>query len=1455
MKNLAKFFVAVAALFVGVSCVNDTTEDLGQQIVGKGQTVLTVSVGSRTSLGEKGENGYPVYWSEGDKLSLNGVASAALVEVAEQSTVATFTWEGVHEKPFFLAYPATTKKNTVKFAASQKFVEGTFAQNAVPMYAYAADSEDDIKLDYLAGVLRVGIYAEVVTTVFDMYLKNISEDGPIAGTFDCSNDGVLTPTEDATSRIDYNAKNVVLSQDAAAPTYFHIAVPKGTYKSLRLTIVTDKGTMTARVKADGTNKPEIAAGQVREFDSIKFNAESGIILTINTIDDLFLFAEMVKDGTFDETYDKVVLGDDIYVDPATKPWVSIDGFNGIFDGRNHKIYNLNAPLFGETCATIHNLVIAAPKISLAQAKIGAIASHLTRKDPYAGSLYNCHTELVDGEGYVEYSGVATIETAEEVHLGGLVGQTDSSHCAIENCTNYVKVSFPANAIAASMRVGGIAGYNSAAPLTNVKNYGTIDLKGTVKIGLPTTIEVEQPDGTKEEVDARISRYLVGGICGLGTSNVTNAENHGDINIAGEYEMQGKEYPTQGFAGCFGAKHSGTTTHEVHNYGKLNISVTINDGDVYSNAPVYIGGVAAYAGSSKFTNCSNDKKATITVSGEHNYSALAEDNDGVKMYHGAALRIAGVVSRGPNADGYQYENIVNDADIICNVKAPKTSVQIGGCFNDNNKSQHTNVVNNGNITFGADAVCGNKLHIGGVASRHGSVNPDGWVNNGNINFLGTSKQLHAGGVVGYSSVAVKNCTNTGCLNIAGKSSCTDGVYHWKVGGIAGCTNNVVSCTNGVEGSTAKGVITISTTGLTPTLNWPGDDGEGTTFGGIVGHAASGAVTDCTNHGSIELASEFTSRPANKNIAITLGGISGYCGGNVVNGTNNGSVTFSGNISVTADLTVSGICARNGNNKGCTGCTNNGAIVVSGDTSYSMSVAGIVTLCASGTYSGLTNNGPITVSGKTATLNVGGIVSHETSNKTANVLFDNCHNTVKGVITVSGATYTDLHVGGLAGQVVHATAPSRTIKNCSNAANITIANTVTVSGKNHIGGITGYWLSKEATDSINGCTNSGKLEFAGTSTSALYFGGIVGWSKKGIIEACTNKGEVVFSGKAKTNAFISGVAGVGCHKIKDCWNNANITATSTSTVTNYILLGGLCGSGSYYETEGLTSSASGAAAALVPLTVEGGGCGFVDEAKTQKPVITIETTPSKTPRIGGVVGYLASIATSAETYHTLQGITNNADIVYNSGGSIKNASVGGILGHTGGTINFKNCTNNGNLTLKKNAKYMGGMTGSYINGTGYSVANWESLTNNGNITVEAATDGPWPAGILPRTKDTPASTWKNMHNNGDITVASNVAVTTYLGGMGSVTGASFSYCSNTGNLCAYNTTSAGIYVAAMNCIVTKCTNCLISGTVQRKADAAPVTLSEETYLTYTFQKAATADKIVDCYFTGPFVPEAK
>ena len=77
MKNLTKIFFAVAAL-VAVSCTTDVTENLGVE-VGQGVTEITLSLEeSRTQLGEKAGESFPLYWSTGDKISVNGVESNAL---------------------------------------------------------------------------------------------------------------------------------------------------------------------------------------------------------------------------------------------------------------------------------------------------------------------------------------------------------------------------------------------------------------------------------------------------------------------------------------------------------------------------------------------------------------------------------------------------------------------------------------------------------------------------------------------------------------------------------------------------------------------------------------------------------------------------------------------------------------------------------------------------------------------------------------------------------------------------------------------------------------------------------------------------------------------------------------------------------------------------------------------------------------------------------------------------------------------------------------------------------------------------------------------------------------------------------------------------------------------------------------------------------------------------------
>ena len=76
MKKQLTLFTFVALLFAG--CTIDTTTD---NFVGSdGVTTITVTTpATRTSLGEKEGDTYPVYWSEGDQIVVNGRRSSEVV--------------------------------------------------------------------------------------------------------------------------------------------------------------------------------------------------------------------------------------------------------------------------------------------------------------------------------------------------------------------------------------------------------------------------------------------------------------------------------------------------------------------------------------------------------------------------------------------------------------------------------------------------------------------------------------------------------------------------------------------------------------------------------------------------------------------------------------------------------------------------------------------------------------------------------------------------------------------------------------------------------------------------------------------------------------------------------------------------------------------------------------------------------------------------------------------------------------------------------------------------------------------------------------------------------------------------------------------------------------------------------------------------------------------------------
>ena len=127
MKKLTKLFLAVAAGMFALACVNDATEDLGVKIEGDKGGVYEVAISleeSRTQLGEKVDGIYPLYWSEGDAISINGINSLPLVAGGEAN--ATFNFSQAVARPFCVVYPATAGVGEgtvypVTFASTQPY--------------------------------------------------------------------------------------------------------------------------------------------------------------------------------------------------------------------------------------------------------------------------------------------------------------------------------------------------------------------------------------------------------------------------------------------------------------------------------------------------------------------------------------------------------------------------------------------------------------------------------------------------------------------------------------------------------------------------------------------------------------------------------------------------------------------------------------------------------------------------------------------------------------------------------------------------------------------------------------------------------------------------------------------------------------------------------------------------------------------------------------------------------------------------------------------------------------------------------------------------------------------------------------------------------------------------------------------------------------------------------------
>ena len=1184
MKNLTKLFLAVVALFA-YSCVTDTTGDLGVELGGGQTTEITLSLEeSRTQLGEKVDGVYPLYWSEGDIIAVNGVASTALTAQQAGSSAATFTINGTLTAPYCIAYPAAPV-GQVLFAENQVHAgDTTFGKGVSTMYAYGDSTGTE--LNHLTGVLKIGITGSANLTYAQI---STIDRAPIAGAFALDFEkGELKATETSKSVINYSfGEGVQLSGDA---TYLHVAVPAGVYDELYVTLYDNEGgVMYATIKADDT-KP-LTAGNIREFKSAIAYAPNAEVFVVKDVASFKEFAAQAATLTKDVLF----VAD---VDMSGEAWTPIEGYAGTLLGNGYAINGLTAPLFGTTNASFKGLHLTELNINeTTTPNVGAFARYLTATDNVTPTIENCSA-----------SGKITV-----------------------NCPEY---TFQSKGKYLEFSVGGIIGYVAGAGVHNCVSRVDIDIKQMVAQSNTSAV-------------SPVIGGIVGALNLFAKSDKTNVlapmsncVNYGDFTVANGTDNGETGYLTLSLGGCIGVQYNNnfTTLDTLTNYGDITF-----DANFSPSAEVQIGGVGGYFYTKGATNFTNHGKITLN-SGKYFYTrvggvigyavsdpiiANAYNNGDITINEGvetSSLIVGGIVATQTytQSGGGSLTNSINRGDITLESNMPDYEgyYMIGG-ITGWNQCAIENCENYGNITSSSrlfDATDDETtLSIGGIAGYKTIAAIRNSKNDGDVTFTGSVEtteaakladvNLNIGALVGYSTYAFYDMFNEGDITIEAKVA-----GKLRVGGMG-------AVCYGPRTSTIKGNITIKS-GTTV--------GDTIYIGGIGGTIKAGSETTSACNILVE-----------EGVIVAgdayIGGYAGYFYSNTLTTSINESrVEINGSIG--KKLYGAGIAGTA--RKPITDCTNKGAFIVNATIGNAAGIGGIIGYVVEDDQkasTNLTNEAPISFLGKAVmgTFYIGGVIGYIDHSGTHSNLINKeggvvtvatsddsaCAFRIGGAIgavrdAVSNVTnyapmyvsggYADLHIGGavcsqynydrtglanygtitadgvkatddtLIGGIGAGGANLKVWSNSHNYGNIIVTDKSVFNKSLYVGGFFGKGEPSVNYAKVDGCSNEGNITVssqsgAGVGANAgayLRIGGLAGTIKPvdtaadffTVANGYVNKGHITYNGTHTGDVMIGGFTGEMTYYDAEKWsgtivNQGNINYNGTATGKSYV--GGLIG----------------------------------------------------------------------------------------------------------------------------------------------------------------------------------------------------------------------------------------------------------------------------------------------------------
>ena len=1117
MKNLAKIFMVIVVAFAAYSCVADATEDLGVQLE-VGQTTITLSLEeSRTQLGDKTDAGlYPLLWSEGDAIAVNGVVSDALSAEQAGKSSATFRLNGVQNYPYNVVYPAPAENveanadgcYPIVFPATQEYVEGNIDGKSVLMYGHAESVNDGLSLTYLTGILRFAIKGDV--TLSNMIVA--AENGAIAGTYyvDCATGALTAQKESLGGAVTVSfGDGLALSADEA--TLIHVAVPQGEYGTISIVLNTvDDQHMYAKFNSDGDK--QIKAGKVREFTEFVFVNNTDIetnVFEISDIETLNLFAELVATNKFAPRNEAKLVAP---IDMTGVEWTPIEGFNYTFNGNDQTITGLTAPLFGSAGANIKDLTLADVNIaSNGLLTLGAVACVLTD-----GSISNCKVS-----GTINVSNTAaTIASGADayttVNYGGVVGRAGGDVISCVNLANITvnQVAKSANTVAVHPIIGGVVGYSVAGCVTNCVNGNEAKTAGAINYHDTHATQLYVPhvggvagSGASGNISAfhnntnygaidfsantagtgELSRNstTIGGVIATSYHNVENNNNYGAITVSGGN--------IKGFilGGVVGTTTPAVRLYNCHNHQGANITV---DSDVVFWAINVAGVVGVFSTNTAKDNyvdtCTNDAPIHVKASTDTNATA-----NGSQLY-----RVGGVITYANNTVKNCENKANGDITVEGNITLLRANNQPGfgvvgvSCYHTSNGSE-TNLINRGDINV------------------YTNVTPTASWNTTDTHQ--TYGKIDIAGVCGYNTKAKRDFQNYGNITIGRAEeaiSITGNGLH--IGGLMSYVSGAVGVTNLTE-NINKGKITIINATLCGT------------FTPTIGETAN-PWTTC------------------------IGGIAAYPTGNISKSKNEGAISLGTNATIATAAYIGGVSGKVVDDT-LSAVKNSGAMNIGGAVTGGITYVGGIVGNTTGAITTSENSGAINVSATTsAQCYAGGIVGYTTGALTT------VSNTASGTITTSGTFGNTTCIGGAAGYT-GAGVPNGVI----NAAAVTVEGTISA-GNTHIGGIIGYMAGASLANS----SNTGNVTYnASTNVGYMNIGGGVGFANvAATFDTCFNKGVVsILKGSyVKSHTRIGGMLGYAnaALTVKDCYNDMPADAefgviNSRVNPAGHIRVGGLVG----------------------------------------------------------------------------------------------------------------------------------------------------------------------------------------------------------------------------------------------------------------------------------------------------------